>query len=117
MMIAITSDGKSSSSKVSEVFGRCHYFIIFEVEKGKAVQVRCIENLFSEQQGHTGITVAQSIVEKGVNAVVTGNIGPRALDVLKQFNVEVYAEDGIVKEVLQKFVEGKLEKLHVREQT
>jgi len=115
MKIAITSVGKSISSKISGVFSRCPYFIIFEIENGKAVKIATIENLLSDQQGHTGINVAQSMVEKGINAVITGNIGPRALDVLKQFNIDVYLGNGIVKEVLQKFMKGKLEKIGMRE--
>jgi len=46
-----------------------------------------------------------------VDAVVAGNIGPRASDVLRQFKIEVYNGNGVVKEVLQKFIDGKLEKI------
>ncbi|PIY78730.1 MAG: dinitrogenase iron-molybdenum cofactor biosynthesis protein, partial [Parcubacteria group bacterium CG_4_10_14_0_8_um_filter_35_7] len=40
------------------------------------------------------------------------NVGPRALDVLKQFNIEVYYGDGTIKEVLQEFINGKLKKMN-----
>jgi len=46
-----------------------------------------------------------------VSAVVTGTVGPRALDVLKQFNIQIYKGAGFLSEVTQKFIEGKLEKI------
>jgi len=51
------------------------------------------------------------LAEKNVKVVITGNVGPRALDVLKQFKIEIYFGGGIVKNVLQEFIDGKLKKI------
>jgi len=110
MKIAISSTGKNVESNVSDMFGRCPYFIIAEITDKKIIKVEIIENTSTRQMGGTGVSVAQLIVEKDVTAVITGNIGPRALDVLKQFNIDVYIEKGLIKEVLQKFINNKLKK-------
>jgi len=59
-----------------------------------------------------GILTAQLMAEKNVNAVITGNVGPRALDVLNQFNIGIYYGDGTIEEVLQEFIDGKLKKMN-----
>jgi len=111
MKIAVSSTGKELDSDVSNVFGRCPYFIIVEVEDKKITKTEAIENMSAKQRGGAGISAAQTVAEKGVKAVITGNIGPRASDVLRQFNIEVYNGSGAVKEALQKFIDGKLERI------
>jgi len=113
MKIAVSSTGKNLSSQVDEIFGRCPYFLIVEIENKKIREVETIKNISLNQTGGAGISVAQMIVEKDVSAVVTGNVGPRALDVLKQFKVDVFNGSGSVTENLQKFIEGKLRKLQL----
>jgi len=110
MKIAVSSTGKSIESNVSDIFARCPYFIIAEIENGKTQKVETIENKNANQLGQAGVSVAKFLAEKNVNAVITGNVGPRAFDVLKQFNIEVYQGEGKVKEAIEEFIEGKLEK-------
>ena len=93
MKIAVSSTGKNLSSQVDEIFGRCPYFLIAEIENKKIRGVETVENISRNQAGGVGISVAQMIVEKGVRVVITGNIGPRALDVLKQFKIDIFNED------------------------
>lgn len=111
MKVAISSTGKDLNSNVSDVFGRCPYFVIAEIENNKIVKVEATENKSVNQRGGAGISAAQVVAEKNVKAVIAGNIGPRALDVLKQFNVEIYNGSGKVKEVLDKLIKNKLEKI------
>ena len=111
MKIAISSIGKGINSNVDSVFGRCSYFIIAETEGKKIVKVEVIKNISAEKMGGAGISAAQAVVEKGVNVVITGNVGPRALDVLKQFDVKVYNGSGSVKKALQNLINGKLKKI------
>jgi len=112
MKIAISSTGKDIKSDVDSVFGRCPFFIIAEVEDKKITRVETIKNTSAEKMGGAGISAAQIVVEKGAKAIITGNVGPRALDVLRQFKVEVYNGSGSVKEALQNFINGKLKKIN-----
>jgi len=109
--IAVSSTGKHFNGKVSEVFARCPYFVIAEIKDGKIEKNEAIENKSTDQMSGAGISAAQLMAEKNVNAVITGNMGPRAFDVLKQFNIEVYYGNGVIKEVLQEFIDNKLEKI------
>ena len=111
MKIAISSKGKDINSEIDDIFGRCSYFIIAEVDNKEIKKSESVENTNVNQMGGAGIATAQMMAEKDVNAVITGNVGPRAFDVLKQFNIEVYSGEGVVKEVLQKFIDGKLKKI------
>jgi len=109
MKIAISSNGKDLESEVSEVFARCPYFIIAEIEEGKIKSFEAIKNEVSDRMGGAGIFAAQLMAEKNVNAIITGNVGPRAFDVLSQFKIKVYQAKGTVKEALEKFIKGELE--------
>jgi len=111
MKIAISSTGKDINSNVDSVFGRCPFFIIAEVEDKKIVKTEAIKNTSAEKLSGAGISAAQTVVEKGANVIITGNVGPRALSVLKQFNVEVYSGSGSIKEALQNFINDKLKKI------
>jgi len=108
--IAVSSMGKSIESNVSDIFARCPFFIIAEIKNQKIDKTEIIENESTNQMSGAGISAAQLMAEKNVNAVITGNVGPRAFDVLKQFNIEIYRGEGKVKEAVEKFIEGKLEK-------
>ena len=110
MKIAISAKNKNFKSEVSDVFGRSPYFVIAEIEGREIKGTEMIENKSTNQMSGVGISAAQLMAEKNVNAVITGNVGPRAFDVLKQFNIEIYRGEGKVKEVIEKFIEGKLEK-------
>ena len=111
MKIAVSSTGEGLNSKVSEVFGRCLYFIIAEIENQKIKKTETIKNENINQMSGAGISTAQLIAEKNVKVVITKNIGPRASDVLQQFNIAIYYGTGTIKGVLQKLIDNKLEKI------
>lgn len=111
MKVALSSEGKSLDSQVSGVFARCPYFVVAEVKNQKIGAIQIIENKRLDQIGGAGIAIAKLMAEKNVDVVVTGNIGPRALEILRQFGIEIYLGQGKIKEVLQEFIAGKLEKI------
>ena len=97
---------------MSEVFARCPYFIIAEIKNRKIEKTEIIKNENTNQMSGAGISAAQLMAEKDVNAVITKNVGPRALDVLNQFNIGIYYGNGRIKKVLQEFIDGKLKKMN-----
>ncbi len=111
MKIAVSSNGKKLSDKVSEVFARCPYFVIAQIEEGKVQKTEVIENEIANQLGQAGISASQLMAEKEVEAIITKNVGPRALDALNQFKIAIYSGDDTIEKVLKHFIEGKLEKL------
>ncbi|HRZ95272.1 MAG TPA: NifB/NifX family molybdenum-iron cluster-binding protein [Candidatus Moranbacteria bacterium] len=110
MKIAITSTGKKLSDSVSELFGRCPYFIIAEIEAGKIVKTEALKNESENQSSGAGMSAAKLLAENNVNAVIAKTIGPRAMDVLKQFNIDVYNGEGKIQNVLQDFIDKKFKK-------
>jgi len=110
MKIAISSTGQKLTDNVSDVFARCPYFFVAEIEDGKIQKTEVIENKIANQMGGAGISTGQLMAEKDIKAVITKNVGPRALDVLNQFKIDIYAGDGTIEKVLQEFIDGKLKK-------
>lgn len=108
MKIAISSTGKELSDNVAELFGRCPYFVIAEIENGEVAKADAIKNDNENQASGAGMSAAKLLAENDINVVIARTIGPRAMDVLRQFNIEVYNGEGLVKEVIQKFIDKKL---------
>jgi predicted Fe-Mo cluster-binding NifX family protein len=113
MKIAISSTGKTLESEIDARFGRCNYFLIVETDKEnkKIKNVNVIENTAQAQSGGAGITSAQIVANEKPDAIITINTGPRAFQVLNQLNIKIYQGEGIIKEVLQKFLDGKLNEI------
>jgi len=112
MKVAISTTSGGLEDKVSEVFGRAESFTIVEVENGEIKNVEVVKNEFAEKEGGVGVSVSQFLVDKGVEVVLTENIGPNALTVLNSAGVKVYRAGGLsVKEAIEKFLKGELEQI------
>jgi len=85
--ICITSEGKTLGSKVDPRFGRCQNFIFFDTDTGN---FEAEDNVSSQFQGGAGIQSGQFVASKGVKAVLTGNIGPNAHQVLSSAGISVF---------------------------
>ena len=104
MKICITSEGKTLDSRVDPRFGRCQNFIFFDTDTGK---FQAQENANAQFQGGAGIQAGQLVVSKGVKAVLTGNIGPNAHQVLSVAGVRVFTgASGTVKEAIESYKKG-----------
>ena len=108
MKVAISSTGKNLESEVDARFGRCNYFLIVNIEDKKIKSVKVIKNTAVSQIGGAGISAAEIVANEEVNAVITANLGPRAFSVFNQFGIKIYQGQGKIKDVVQKFIEGKL---------
>ena len=111
MKIAVSGSQPDLEGDVNPMFGRCEYFLIVDVEGKKVNGYGAVKNMSASQAGAAGISAAQAVAGKGVKAVITGSMGPRALDVMGQFGIEVYAASGPVREAVRNFGEGKLKKI------
>jgi len=107
MKIAVTSQGTELSSPVDPRFGRAQYFPIFDTETD-AVSV-CDNNQNLNAPQGAGIQAARTVVEQGAQAVLTGNVGPKAFATLQAAGVEVFTEaTGTVRQALDHLQVGKL---------
>ncbi len=108
MQIAISlENGQDMKAKASGIFGRCAYFMVINPESG---DFKIESNPAREASGGAGIQAAQWIIDQGVQAVLTGSLGPKAFDVLSAAKIAAYKHDGGSAEgVLAAYQAGKLE--------
>ncbi|MBW2157243.1 MAG: NifB/NifX family molybdenum-iron cluster-binding protein, partial [Deltaproteobacteria bacterium] len=101
MKIAITSAGPTLDDPVDPRFGRCAYFVIVNTID---MSFEAFDNESIALGGGAGIQSAQFVASKEVDAVITGNCGPKALQALSAANIEVFVgQSGTVREVVEKY--------------
>lgn len=107
--IAVSATGNKMDSQMDQRFGRAASFLIVET---KNLDYEAIDNSAAAASGGAGISAAQLVADKGAEAVVTGNVGPNAMNVLKAANIEIYKGSAAsVKENVELFKKGALEKI------
>ena len=80
MRIAVASDNEM----VTEHFGHCERFILFDAENNKIVKSETIEN-----PGHKPGFLPNFLADRGVNVIISGGMGSGAVDIFNQRNIEV----------------------------
>jgi Mrp family chromosome partitioning ATPase/predicted Fe-Mo cluster-binding NifX family protein len=93
MKIAVASENKM----VTEHFGHCEGFMIFETENNKIVKIETIPN-----PGHKPGFLPNFLHDKGVNVIISGGMGGGAIEIFNEKNIEVItgakgnAEDAVI---------------------
>jgi predicted Fe-Mo cluster-binding NifX family protein len=106
MRIVVTAAGAGLNAPASPVFGRCPMYIFVDTE---TMQFEAVENPAVGAPGGAGIQAAQLVVERGAQAVITGNVGPNAFRVLQSAGVPVHLfGEGTVGQAVEAYREGKL---------
>jgi predicted Fe-Mo cluster-binding NifX family protein len=105
MKICVTAEGKDLSASIDPRFGRCKYFIFVDTE---TLRFEAIENSGLNSTGGAGIQAGQLVSAQSVKAVLTGNVGPNAHQVLSAAGIEVFTGvSGTVKEAIENHKLGK----------
>jgi predicted Fe-Mo cluster-binding NifX family protein len=106
MKIAISSTGKDLDAPVDPRFGRCQYFVLVDPE---TMEFEVIDNQGLAAMGGAGVQAAQSVAQKGVRALITGNLGPNAASALTAAGIRVcLVSGGTVRQVTEDFKAGNL---------
>ncbi|MFO7715732.1 NifB/NifX family molybdenum-iron cluster-binding protein [Desulfosarcina sp.] len=106
MKIAISAKGKTLESTIDERFGRCPYFIILETTD---MSYEAVENTNADLATSAGIQAASFVASTGAKAVVTGNCGPKAMQVFAATDINIIlGQRGVIKDVVEKFKAGEL---------
>jgi len=107
MKVAVTSQGTQLTSATDPRFGRAKYFIVVDTDTGDFSAVDNSVNLNAVQGA--GIQAGRKVVDLGVEAVVTGHVGPKAFSTLQAGGVTVYTgASGTVAEAVEQLKAGKL---------
>jgi predicted Fe-Mo cluster-binding NifX family protein len=106
MKICVTSTGNSLEAQIDPRFGRCSYFVIVDSE---TMQFEAVPNTAAGASGGAGIQAAQTVANKGVKLLITGNVGPKAFQALASARIEVATGAfGTVREAVEKYKRGEL---------
>jgi predicted Fe-Mo cluster-binding NifX family protein len=111
MRVVITSDGVDHDSAVDPLFGRCAYYVFADSGMGS---LEAHPNPAASAPSGAGIVAAQYVIEQGARAVLSGNVGPNALDVFQANDIPVYnvpATLHTVGQALEAFRTGALQPL------
>lgn len=102
MKIAIPNEG----GFVNQHFGRSKEFVIFEVSGGE-IKAQEVVSAAALQHNHEGL--AELFVRKGVDTLILGGVGPRAIQALQQYGLKVITgASGSVSEVARAYARGEL---------
>lgn len=98
--IAVASENKM----VTEHFGHCEEFIIFNIENNKIVNSEAIAN-----PGHKPGFLPNFLADHGVNIIISGGMGGGAVEIFNERNVEVIVgAKGDAKTAVEAYLKGSL---------
>jgi predicted Fe-Mo cluster-binding NifX family protein len=107
MKIAVSSQGEHLDAPASPVFGRCPTYLFVVPE---TMEFEAVPNPAMNQGGGAGIQAAQFVVNQGAEAVLSGNLGPNAFDVLQAANVPGFlVSEGTVRQAVEAYKAGQLQ--------
>ena len=100
MRIAIAGEGKN----VTEHFGHCVNFLIYDVEDGKITKEESVPN-----PGHKPGFLPNFLADRGVNVIISGGMGGGAVEIFNERNVEVVVgASGDAKTAALNYLKGEL---------
>lgn len=107
MKIAVTAQGRELNSPVDPRFGRAKFFMVVDTETGEFSVTDNAQNLNAAQGA--GIQAGSNVVKLGVEAVITGHVGPKAFTTLQAGSVKIYTgASGTVADAIEQFKAGTL---------
>jgi predicted Fe-Mo cluster-binding NifX family protein len=108
MLIAISAADHGVNAAVDPRFGRARLFAL--VDAGSPEEVRMLDNAGnSEALSGAGISTAQAVIDAGAKIVISGRVGPKALDVLSAAGLEVYTDAaGTVRDAISAWRDNRL---------
>lgn len=111
MRVLITSRGELLSDTVESYFGRAKYLLIVDDDCDHHCAYENVQNTGLSQGA--GIQTASRALTLGAEVIITGQIGPKALQVLQAANIAIYLASGqsSVTEAIKLFSQGRLKKL------
>ena len=109
MKICVTAGASGLDAPVDPRFGRCPFFVVVDLD---SMNENSVPNSDAGASSGAGIQAAQVVAKLGVSVLITGNVGPNALQTLSAAKIEVYKQQGgSVRDVVDKFKKGELMKV------
>lgn len=105
MKVAVTSSGPGAEALMDDRLGRCPFFVIMDTASGA---VESFANPAADASSGAGTKAMQALLDRGVEVVITGRIGPHAQAMLEETELRaVTGRSGVVGRVLEEFLAGR----------
>lgn len=110
MKICVTAGASGLDAPMDPRFGRCPFFVVVDLD---SMSETSISNTNVMATSGAGIQAAQEVARQGATALITGNIGPNAMQTLSAASIDVYLHQGAgsVRDVVEKFKRGEFTKI------
>ncbi len=98
--IAVASDNKM----ITEHFGHCEEFVLFDVNNGEIIKEEKVAN-----PGHRPGFLPNFLGDNGVDVIISGGMGGGAIDIFNERSIEVIVgASGNVKDAVKRYLRGEL---------
>ena len=109
MKICVTAEASGLDAPADPRFGRSPFFVVVDLD---SMNENSVPNSDAGASSGAGIQAAQIVTKLGVSVLITGNVGPNALQTLSAAKIEVYKhQGGSVRDVVDQFKKGELIKI------
>lgn len=108
MKIAVSAKGPTLQDQVDPSFGRCPGFVVYDSDTQTSTYLDNSQNQNLSQGA--GIQTAQLVTGAGADVIISGQIGPKALEALSHAQVQLFATSAkTVQEAIQAWERNELQ--------
>lgn len=101
-LLCVTAQGPTLQDAIDPRFGRAAYFLFIDPHTGA---MEAVENTNKDAAHGAGIQSAQLVAGKKIGLLITGQVGPKAQQVLNSAGIRIsIQEDGTVEEALTRII-------------
>lgn len=113
MRVGVSASGRDLNAQVDDRFGRCQWFLIVDSD---LLEFTAFENRHAEEAMGAGVAAAKDLIDGRVEAIISGQVGPKAYEVLKAVNIDIFLVPGsiTVKDALERLRRGELQRMQMR---
>jgi predicted Fe-Mo cluster-binding NifX family protein len=113
MRVGISANGGDLNSKVGDRFGRCLWFLVVDSD---SLEFEALENRHAQEGMGAGMAAAKDLIDAHVDAVISGQVGPKAYEILKAVGIDIFVVSGgiTVKDALERLKRGELRKMEMK---
>ena len=113
MRIGVSATGRDLDARVDDRFGRCPWFLVIESD---SLEFDAVENRHAEEGMGAGMGAAKDLIDARIDVVISGQVGPKAYEVLNAGNIDIFLVSGnvTVKEALESLKRGELQRMEMR---
>lgn len=109
MIIALPTKTSGEKSFISDHFGRCNFFYIYDTETSSG---HVYTNVSKDHEDGSNCKAAEFIISHHVDILISPRLGEKSLALIKEAKIQMFAStDKIVKDNIASYLAGELEVL------